>query len=124
MNGDKLCYRIRKRFMQEQIYLWNDKTGLSDCKALSLSTFIDWYVPKVNTNKPKAVGNFTVENGKLIVTDPAYQPDEEDLQIILPNVKTENGQHSYHTRLKKWWKVYSYFMGKRSQVENGMIAKN
>ncbi|WP_155010681.1 SMI1/KNR4 family protein [Priestia megaterium] len=97
MNGDKLCYRIRKRFMQEQIYLWNDKTGLSDCKALSLSTFIDWYVPKVNINKPKAVGNFTVENGKLIVTDPAYQADEEDLQIILPNVK--NG---------KWTAFISY----------------
>jgi len=97
MNGDKLCYRIRKRFMQEQIYLWNDKTGLSDCKALSLSTFIDWYVPKVNTNKPKEVGNFTVEDGKLLVTDPAYQPDEEDLQIILPNVK--NG---------KWTAFISY----------------
>ena len=97
MNGDKLCYRIRKRFMQEQIYLWNDKTGLSDCKALSLSTFIDWYVPKVNTNKPQSVGNFTVENGKLIVTDPAYHPDEEDLQIILSNVK--NG---------KWTAFISY----------------
>jgi len=97
MNGDKLCYRIRKRFMQEQIYLWNNKTGLSDCKALSLSTVIDWYVPKVNTNKPKEVGNFTVEDGKLIVTDPAYQPDEEDLQIILSNVK--NG---------KWTAFISY----------------
>jgi hypothetical protein len=90
MNGDKLCYRIRKRFMQEQIYLWNAKTGLSDCRALSLSTFIDWYVPKVNTNKPQTVGNFTVESGKLIVTDPAYQADEDELQIILSNIK--NGE--------------------------------
>ncbi|MGZ9819722.1 SMI1/KNR4 family protein [Peribacillus simplex] len=87
INGDKLCYRIRKRFMQELIFLWNGKTGISDCKASTLSQFIEWYVPKVNTNKPKTVGTFTIESGKLIVTDPCYQVDEEDLQIILSNVK-------------------------------------
>ncbi|MFP5116449.1 SMI1/KNR4 family protein [Bacillaceae bacterium C204] len=88
INGDKLCYRIRKRFMQELIFLWKDKTGISDCKALTLSQFIDWYVPKVNTNKPKTVGTFTVESGKLIVTDPCYEVDEEgELQNILSNVK-------------------------------------
>ncbi|MBO1511370.1 SMI1/KNR4 family protein [Metabacillus bambusae] len=91
INGDKLCYRIRKRFMQELIFLWNEKTGISDCKASTLSQFIDWYVPKVNTNKPKTVGTFTVESGKVIVTDPCYQVDEEeDLQIILSNVKNGN----------------------------------
>lgn len=73
--------------MQELIFLWNDKIGTSDCKASTLSQFIDWYVPKVNTNKPKTVGTFTVDSGKLIVTDPCYQVDEEDLQIILSNVK-------------------------------------
>ncbi|WP_342603086.1 hypothetical protein [Peribacillus sp. FSL E2-0159] len=41
----------------------------------------------MNTNKPKTVGTFTIESGKLIVTDPCYQVDEEDLQIILSNVK-------------------------------------
>lgn len=91
INGDKLCYRIRKRFMQELIFLWNKKTGISDCKASTLSQFIDWYVPKVNTNKPKTVGTFTVESGKVIVTDPCYQVDEEeDLQIMLSNVKNGN----------------------------------
>ena len=45
-------------------------------------------MPKVNTNKPKTVGTFTVESGKLIVTDPCYQVDEEEeLQIVLSNVK-------------------------------------
>ncbi len=91
INGDKLCYRIRKRFMQEQIYLWNDKTGKSDrnANALSLCQFIDWYVPKANANKTKIVGTFTVDSGKLIVTDPCYQVDEEEeeMQIILSNVK-------------------------------------
>ncbi len=90
MNGDKLCYRIRKKFMQEQIYLWNDKTGISDCKTSTLSEFIDWYVPKAYTHKPKIVGTFTVESGKLIVTDPCYQMGEEEMQIILSNVKNGN----------------------------------
>lgn len=98
MNGDKLCYRIRKRFMQELIYTWNDKTGLGKYASLTLSEFIDWHVPKVNTNKPKTVGTFTVGSGKLVVSDPCYQVDnEEDLQIILSNVK--NG---------KWTATISY----------------
>lgn len=87
ISGDKLCYRIRKRFMQEQIYLWSDKTEISDCKASTLKQFIDWYIPKADEN-PKVIGTFKVTNGKLIVTDPCYQVDEdEDLQIILSNVK-------------------------------------
>ncbi|WP_102262548.1 SMI1/KNR4 family protein [Mesobacillus jeotgali] len=87
IKGDKLCYRIRKRFFQELIFIWNDKTGISECKAPTLRDFIDWYVPKVNTNKPQPVGTFTVETAELIVTDPCYQVDEESLQIILSNVK-------------------------------------
>lgn len=88
MNGDKLCYRIRKRFMQEQIYLWAKKTGNTDCKSLTLSQFIDWLTPKMNAGKPQIVGNFTVESGKLIVTDPCYPMEEEaELQVHLSNVK-------------------------------------
>jgi hypothetical protein len=91
IKGDKLCYRIRKRFMQELIFIWNDKTGISDCKASTLSQFIDWYVPKVNPNKPNKLGTFMVESGKLIVTDPYYKVDEEsELQIVLLNVKNGN----------------------------------
>lgn len=91
INGDKLCYRIRKRFMQELIFLWNENTGISDCKASSLSQFIDWYVPKANTKKTQIVGTFTVDSGKVIVTDPCYQKDEQDdLQVILLNVKNGN----------------------------------
>jgi hypothetical protein len=91
MSGDKLCYRIRKRFMQELIYTWNDKTGLGKYASLSLSEFIDWHVPKVNTNKPNKLGTFMVESGKLIVTDPYYKVDEEaELQIVLLNVKNGN----------------------------------
>ncbi|KZE69149.1 hypothetical protein AWM68_02455 [Fictibacillus phosphorivorans] len=91
MNGDKLCYRIRKRFMQELIYRWNDKTGISKYPSSSLSEFIDWHVPKENANKPNKLGTFMVESGKLIVTDPYYKVDDEaDLQIVLLNVKNGN----------------------------------
>ncbi|PFN82201.1 SMI1/KNR4 family protein [Bacillus sp. AFS076308] len=91
VSGDKLCYRIRKRFMQELIYTWNDKTGLGKYASLSLSEFIDRHVPKVNTNKPNKLGTFMVESGKLIVTDPYYKVDEEaELQIVLLNVKNGN----------------------------------
>ncbi|WJV29721.1 SMI1/KNR4 family protein [Rossellomorea sp. AcN35-11] len=91
MSDDKLCYRIRKRFMQELIYTWNDKTGLGKYPSSSLSEFIDWYVPIVNTNKPNKLGTFMVESGKLIVTDPYYKVNEEDeLQIVLLNVKNGN----------------------------------
>ncbi|MFD0048929.1 SMI1/KNR4 family protein [Actinomycetes bacterium NPDC127524] len=91
MRGDKLCYRIRKRFIQELIYTWNDKTGLGKYASLSLSEFIDGHVPRVNTNKPNKLGTFMVESGKLIVTDPYYKVDEEaELQIVLLNVKNGN----------------------------------
>lgn len=89
INGDKLCYRIRKRFMQEQIYVWYAKTEIIDCRALTLSEFIDRNVPKVNTKKLNKVGTFIVESGKLVVTDPCYQVnEEEELQITLSNVKS------------------------------------
>ena len=87
-NGDRLCYRIRKKFMQELIFVWSEQTGTIDCKALTLREFIDWYVPtNVQAGKQKTVGTFIVESGKLIVTDPCYQTGEEELQIILSNVK-------------------------------------
>lgn len=115
INGDKLCYRIRKRFMQELIFLWNEKTGISKCKASTLSEFIEWYVPNKNTNKPKLVGTFTVESGKVIVTDPCYQIDEEDeLQIILTNVK--NGKwtaYISYTDEEVVESLYIYYDGKK-----------
>lgn len=97
-DGDKLCYRVRKKFMQEQIYVWYAKTTKVDCKSLNLFTFIDWHVPKAYTKKPKVLGNFTVTSGEFIVSDPYYMPNEErELQIKLTNVK--NG---------KWTAALSY----------------
>ncbi|MEI2467796.1 SMI1/KNR4 family protein [Niallia taxi] len=85
--GDILCYRIRKRYMQELIFLWDHKTGLCDNKASNLYEFIDWYVPKVNTNKPNIVGSFTVNSDRLVITDPFYEMGEDELQIVLSEVK-------------------------------------
>lgn len=125
MSGDKLCYRIRKRFMQELIYTWNYKTGLGKYASLSLSEFIDRHVPKVNTNKSNKLGTFMVESGKLIVTDPYYKVDEEaELQIVLLNVKNGNWTASISYTPDEVVKNLFVFYGKRNQVENGMFAIN
>lgn len=88
VKGDKICYRVRKRFMQEYIYIWNDKTGIKKYPASSLTEFVDNNMPRAKNNKPIKVGTFTVESGKLIITDPGYRMDEDkEMQIILSNVK-------------------------------------
>jgi hypothetical protein len=116
-NGDKLCYRIRKRFMQEQIYVWYAKTQVSDCRGLTLSTFIDWNVPKVNTHKPNTVGTFIVESGKIIVTDPCYKADEEaELQIILSNVKNGKWTASISYSDEEVVKSLQVFYGQKKSI--------
>lgn len=88
INGDRLCFRVRKKFMQEQIYLWTSKTEEIDSQALSLSHFIEWFIPRLKVDNPKTIGTFIVESGELIVTDPAYGVDEKNTkQIKLSNVK-------------------------------------
>lgn len=89
-NSDQLCYRIRKRWMQEHIYLWKAKIGNIENKSSSLYQFIDWFVPKKNAGKSKAIGHFAVQSGKLIVTDPCYSNEDTEIQVHLDNVK--NGQ--------------------------------
>lgn len=88
--GHRICYRIRKRFLQELIFVWDAKSKKSDYKAWNLSEFIGRYTPKRNPDQPKKMGTFTVESGQLIVTDPAYDMTESDIQVILNNVK--NGE--------------------------------
>ena len=125
MSGDKLCYRIRKRFMQELIYTWNDKTGLGKYASLSLSEFIDRHVPKVNTNKPNKLGTFMVESRKLIVTDPYYKVDEEaELQIVLLNVKNGNWTASISYTPDEVVQNLFVFYGEKKPSGNGMFAIN
>lgn len=85
--GDMLCYRVRKRWMQQQIYLWTKKTGSIDSKSSTLSQFIDWFVPNEKAGKPQNIGHFIVESGNMIVTDPCYPIEEAEMQVHLSNVK-------------------------------------
>lgn len=86
-SGDKLCYRIRKRWMQEHVYRWTAKSGNIENKSSTLYEFIDWFVPKKNAGKSQAIGHFAVESGKLIVTDPCYSTEDTEMQVHLSNVK-------------------------------------
>ncbi|MFS0781227.1 SMI1/KNR4 family protein [Bacillus sp. 1P06AnD] len=98
LKGDKMCYRVRKRFMQEYIFIWNEKNGIKKYPSSSLSEIIDRNIPKAKKNKPVKVGTFLVESEKLIITDPGYRVDEEqEMQIIIENVKkgTWNSSISY-----------------------------
>ncbi len=86
-SGDKLCYRIRKRWIQEHIYQWIGKSGNIENKSSTLYDFIDWFVPKKYAGKSQIIGNFSVESGKLIVTDPCYSTADTEMQVQLSNVK-------------------------------------
>lgn len=86
-SGDKLCYRIRKRWMQEHVYRWTAKSENIENKASTLYEFIDWFVPKKNAGKSQGIGHFAVESGKLVVTDPCYSIEDTEMQVHLGNVK-------------------------------------
>jgi len=89
LTGDKLYYRIRKRFLQELVFRWNEKTGIAKYPSSSLEQFVDWHVPKRKTNQAYRLGRFMVEGNELIVTDPYYGLEEDtELQLILSNVKS------------------------------------
>ncbi|WP_341201450.1 SMI1/KNR4 family protein [Planomicrobium okeanokoites] len=86
-SGDKLCYRIRKRWMQEHVYRWNLKSGNTENKSSTLYQFIEWFVPTKNAGKSQLIGHFAVESGKLVVTDPCYSIEDTEMQVHLANVK-------------------------------------
>lgn len=88
--GDKLCYRIRKRWMQEYLFLWIEKNNRLNKYTYLLGEFIETAVRKETSGKPRNIGNFTVESEKLIVTDPCYSAEDTGIQVHLSNVK--NGQ--------------------------------
>ncbi|PSL41041.1 uncharacterized protein DUF4241 [Planomicrobium soli] len=85
--GDKLCYRIRKRWMQEYLFLWNEKNNRLNKYTSLLSELIETTVRKDTNGKPRNMGDFTVKSGKLIVTDPCYSAEDTGIQVHLSNVK-------------------------------------
>ena len=88
--GDKLCFRVRKKFMQSQVYIWDHETAQARVIALSLKEFIEREATTKYNNKTIPLGTFQVSSGKLIISDPCYgydEEDSEDLQVLLNSAK-------------------------------------
>ncbi|ASI35212.1 SMI1/KNR4 family protein (plasmid) [Exiguobacterium sp. N4-1P] len=116
LTGDKLCYRIRKRFLQELVFRWNEKTGIAKYPSSSLGEFVDWHVSKRKTNQANRIGRFTVEGNELIVTDPYYGLEEgTDLQLILSNVKSGSWTAAVVYTEDDWVKQLLVFEGNKKR---------
>ncbi|WP_026828565.1 SMI1/KNR4 family protein [Exiguobacterium artemiae] len=116
LTGDKLCYRIRKRFLQELVFRWNEKTGIAKYPSSSLEQFVDWHVPKRKTNQTYRIGRFMVEGNELIVTDPYYGLEEDtDLQLILSNVKSGSWTAAIIYTEDEWVKQLLVFEGDKKR---------
>ncbi|MBZ5749948.1 SMI1/KNR4 family protein [Metabacillus rhizolycopersici] len=88
--GDKLCFRIRKKFMQSQVYIWEHETAKTRVAALSLKEFIKDEANGEYKNETITLGTFQLTTDKIIVSDPCYPYDEEeteDLQVLLMPAK-------------------------------------
>lgn len=116
LTGDKLCYRIRKRFLQELVFRWNEQSGIAKYPSSSLGEFVDWHVPKRKTNQAYRIGRFTVEGNELIVMDPYYGLEEDtDLQLILSNVKSGNWTAAIIYTEDEWVKQLLVFEGDKKR---------
>lgn len=116
LTGDKLCYRIRKRFLQELVFRWNEQSGIAKYPSSSLGEFVDRHVPKRKTNQAYRIGRFTVEGNELIVTDPYYGLEEDtDLQLILSNVKSGSWTAAIIYTEDEWVKQLLAFEGDKKR---------
>nr|WP_251135753.1 SMI1/KNR4 family protein [Exiguobacterium sp. s133] len=116
LTGDKLCYRIRKRFLQELVFRWNEQSGIAKYPSSSLGEFVDWHVSKRKTNQANRIGRFTVEGNELIVTDPYYGLEEgTDLQLILSNVKSGSWTAAVVYTEDDWVKQLLVFEGNKKR---------
>ncbi|VWX34547.1 SMI1/KNR4 family protein [Exiguobacterium oxidotolerans] len=116
LTGDKLCYRIRKRFLQELVFRWNERSGIAKYPSSSLGEFVDRHVPKRKTNQAYRIGRFTVEGTKLITTDPYYGLEEDtELQLILSNVKSGSWTAATIYTEDEWVKQLLVFEGDKKR---------
>ncbi|GAF17103.1 hypothetical protein JCM19046_1582 [Bacillus sp. JCM 19046] len=109
-NGEFLCYRVRKRFMQELVFIWNEKTGKTDCSALTLEQFFDWYAAKRKTKE--RLGTFPVTGTKLLVSD-AIDGMKEDGNMVFSNVKAGDWTASLAYMENQTVKHVTVFYGKK-----------
>lgn len=87
--GNQLCYRVRKKVMQDQVYVWDHETAEVKVAALSLKELIERETAEYS-NATILLGTFQVTSGNLLVSDPCYNFNDEDidgLQALLKPVK-------------------------------------
>ena len=90
--GNQLCLRVRKKTMQDQVYVWDHETAEVKVAALSLKKFIERETAEYS-NTTILLGTFQVTSGSLIVSDPCYSYNAEDtdgLQALLKPVRKGN----------------------------------
>jgi len=85
LDGRRLCYRIRRRFLQELVFTWHPKKGLEKYCASSLNEWVESEMLRDRANKKITLGTFSVGSHRLLVTD----SNEKDVaSIVLEQVKS------------------------------------
>ncbi|WP_290749619.1 SMI1/KNR4 family protein [Exiguobacterium sp. UBA3968] len=84
LDGRRLCYRIRRRFLQELVFTWHPKKGLEKYCSSSLNEWVESEMLRDRANKKISIGTFSVSS-RLLVTD---SNEKDAASIILEQVKS------------------------------------
>ncbi|MDQ6466419.1 SMI1/KNR4 family protein [Exiguobacterium acetylicum] len=84
LDGRRLCYRIRRRFLQELVFTWHPKKGLEKYCASSLDAWVESEMLRDRANKKISIGTFNVSS-RILVTD---SNEQDASSIILEQVKS------------------------------------
>ena len=84
LDGRRLCYRIRRRFLQELVFTWHPKKGLEKYCASSLDAWVESEMLRDRANKKISIGTLNVSS-RILVTD---SNEQDASSIILEQVKS------------------------------------
>jgi len=84
LDGRRLCYRIRRRFLQELVFTWHPKKGLEKYCSSSLNEWVESEMLRDRANKKILIGTFSVTS-RLLVTD---SNEQDAASIIFEQVKS------------------------------------
>ena len=84
LDGRRLCYRIRRRFLQELVFTWHPKKGLEKYCSSSLNEWVESEMLRDRANKKISIGTFSVTS-RLLVTD---SNEQDAASIIFEQVKS------------------------------------
>ncbi|WP_426273017.1 SMI1/KNR4 family protein [Exiguobacterium sp. R-17] len=84
LDGRRLCYRIRRRFLQELVFTWHPKKGLEKYCASSLDAWVESEMLRDRANKKISIGTFNVSS-RMLVTD---SNEQDAASIVLEQVKS------------------------------------